>query len=283
MSESWGQPQQPGGDWSNPRSESEPGSFGPPPLDPQYGTPPPQYGGTGQQPQPQQPQYGAPQQPYGDQPQYGDTQFGAPEYGAMPPGGFGYPAPQQQKNGFAVAGFVLSITGILGIIFSALGLSRASKAGGKGRQLAIAGLVLSILFSVGWGFVGYKVSNSTALDPGCTAAENSFRSMLSTIETDENKLTTDASGSDSSAMQADLGKFTTDVQNIKSALDSALTQAKHQSVKDKIQAMDDDINTVLTGLQSIQSGDTSQLSDFEAAAGRLGPDGTALDDICSSL
>jgi hypothetical protein len=301
VSESWGQ-QQPGGDWSNPRGESEPGSFAPPPVDPQYGTPPPQYGGTGQQPQqPEQPQpygggtpqYGAPQQPYGDQqpqygapPQYGSPEYGAPQYGSVPPpgpGGYGYPAPPPQKNGFAVAGFVLSITSILGIIFSALGLSRASKIGGKGRQLAIAGIVLSVLFGVLWGVVGYKVANSTALDPGCTAAENSFRSMLSTIQTDETKLTNDASGSNANAMQSDLAKFTTDVQSIKSALDSALNQAQHQSVKDKIQAMDTDINTVLTGLQSIQQGDTSQLSAFEAAAGRLGPDGTALDNICSSL
>jgi hypothetical protein len=54
-------------------------------------------------------------------------------------------------------------------------------------------------------------------------------------------------------------------------------------VKDKIQTMDTDVATVLSGLKSIQNGDTGQLSEFTAAANRLGPDGVALDNICSSL
>lgn len=278
MSESWGQPQQSGGDWSVPQGGNEPGSFGPPPVDPQYGAPAPQYGGPEQQPQ-----YGMPpQQPY-DQP---SAQFGAPppQYGGQvpPTGGYGYPMPpQNQKNGFAIAGFILSLIPILGIIFSILGLNRAGKIGGKGRGLSIAGIVLSIALIGGYTAIGVAVSNSTALDPGCTSAESAFQSMLGSIQTDESKLSSDTS--DQSAMQSDLAKFTSDVQGIKSALDSSLAKAQHQSVKDKIQAMDTDINTVLTGLQAIQSGDTSNLSDFEAAAGRLGSDGDALDNICSSL
>ncbi len=309
MSESWGQPQQqPGGDWSVPQGAQgggEQGSFGPPPMDPHYGTPSPQYGGSGQPPQPQ---YGAPQQPYGEQPHYGDQpQYGEqPQYGAPPPqygaaqpqygsapqyggpvpppgGGYGYPAPQEQKNGLAVAGFVLSITAILGLIFSILGFNRSARIGGKGRGLAVAGIVLSLLFGAGWVALGYKVANSTALDPGCTSAESAFRNMLSTIEADETKLTNDASGSDQNALQTDLAKFTTDVQGIKTALDSALAKAEHQSVKEKIQAMDTDINTVLNGLKAIQNGDVSQVTEFEAAATRLGSDGDALDKICGSL
>lgn len=282
MSESWGQPQQPGGDWSVPQGGNEPGSFGPPPVDPQYGAPAPQYGGY-EQPQQQPPQYGMPpQQPY-EQP---TAQFGAPPQfgGQVPPtGGYGYPMPpQDQKNGFALAGLILSFTVVLGAIFSALGLGRAGKIGGKGKGLAVAGLVLSILFGIGWGvLISKAVANSTALDPGCTSAESAFQSMLGSIQTDESKLSSDSS--DQTAMQADLAKFTTDVQGIKSALDSSLAKAQHQSVKDKIQAMDTDINTVLTGLKAIQNGDTSSLSDFEAAAGRLGSDGTDLDNVCSSL
>ena len=271
MSDPWGQPQQPqGGDWSVPQG-GEPGSgtFAPPPDVPQHGAPAPQYGA----PQQPQPPYGAPQPQYGTQPQFG---------GPMPPGGYGYPiAPQEQKNGFAVAGFVLSVTVILGIIFSILGLSRAGQIGGKGKGLAIAGLVLSIAIGGGYAAIAVAVSKSTALDPGCTSAESSFQSILSKVQTDESKLSAD--GSDATAMRADLTAFTGDIQTMKSALDSSLTQAQHQSVKDKIQAMDTDLNTVLTGLQALQSGDTSQLSAFEAAAGRLGGDGTALDNVCSAL
>mgnify|MGYP006281257871 CR=1 FL=1 len=69
------------------------------------------------------------------------------------------PAPQvnpyaqpPKTNGMAVAGFVLSIlycTAVLGLIFSAVALYQISKnpnQGGKG--LAIAGLVLGIIFTI---------------------------------------------------------------------------------------------------------------------------------------
>lgn len=58
------------------------------------------------------------------------------------------PAPER-ANGMAIAGFVCSFfsyTAVLGVIFSAIGLSRANRsATRKGRGLAIAGLVISIV------------------------------------------------------------------------------------------------------------------------------------------
>lgn len=61
------------------------------------------------------------------------------------------PAPEP-ANGMAIAGFVCSFFfQVLGIIFSAIGLSRANKsATRKGRGLAIAGLVISIVSLVIW-------------------------------------------------------------------------------------------------------------------------------------
>lgn len=50
-------------------------------------------------------------------------------------------------SGFAIAGFILSLlpyTAILGIIFSAIGLSATSNNKKRGRGLAIAGLVIGI-------------------------------------------------------------------------------------------------------------------------------------------
>jgi len=285
VSDPWGQPpQQQSGDWSVPQNGGESGSLAPPPVDPQYGAPAPQYGAPQQPPQygvPPQPQYGEPQPQYGDpQAQYGapPPQFGGP----VPPGGYGYPvAPQQQKNGFAVAGFVLSLLPLLGLIFSILGLVRAGKVGGKFKGLAIAGIVLSVVIGGGYTAIAVAVSNSTALDPGCTSAESSFSSMLGKLQTDESKLNSDSSNA--SAMQADLTTFTADIQSVKTSLDSSMTQAQHQSVKDKIQAMDTDLNTVLTGLKAIENGDTSNLAEFKAAAGRLQSDGDALDSVCTSL
>ncbi len=62
---------------------------------------------------------------------------------------------QQQSNGCATAGFVLSLIGffisftfilqLLGLIFSIVGLAKASKLNGTGRGLAITGLIFAIL------------------------------------------------------------------------------------------------------------------------------------------
>lgn len=66
---------------------------------------------------------------------------------------------EQLKNGMATAGFVLALVTIflgwipvlgwiiwlLGLIFSSVGLAKAKKVGGKGKGLAIAGLVISLI------------------------------------------------------------------------------------------------------------------------------------------
>ena len=94
-----------------------------------------------------------------DQWNYGGSQEPAPpaQQPYYPPQAYGVP-PQAQGNGMAVAGMVLGIIslvffwghifcwipGILAIIFSALGLKK-SKVVGKGRGMAMAGLITSII------------------------------------------------------------------------------------------------------------------------------------------
>ena len=65
---------------------------------------------------------------------------------------------QTGTNGFSIAGLVLSLVSIflgftivlpiLGIVFSAIGMSKAKKIGGTGRGMGIAGLVISIILLV---------------------------------------------------------------------------------------------------------------------------------------
>ncbi|MBI9052209.1 MAG: hypothetical protein JEY96_00235 [Bacteroidales bacterium] len=66
---------------------------------------------------------------------------------------------EQLKNGMATAGFVLAlitvffgwipvlgwIIWLLGLIFSSIGLAKAKKLEGKGKGLAIAGLIISLI------------------------------------------------------------------------------------------------------------------------------------------
>jgi hypothetical protein len=101
------------------------------PVDPQdpYGQSP--YGGySGDPNDPNNPyRYGPPE----PQPQYGQY----PYWGQQPPPG---------TNGMAIAGFVLAFFCTpLGIVFSAVGLNQTNRTGQKGRGLAIAGLVISIV------------------------------------------------------------------------------------------------------------------------------------------
>jgi FtsH-binding integral membrane protein len=59
----------------------------------------------------------------------------------------------RKTNGFAIAGFVLSLlgcTGLLGLIFSAISLSQFKKDPNQdGKALAIAGLIIGIIDVVG--------------------------------------------------------------------------------------------------------------------------------------
>ncbi len=129
--------------WLN--DDTEPG-FGAPGA-PGYGAP--GYGAPG---------YGA--SGYGT-PGYGAPGYGAPGYGtpdaSAPPGGYPQQAYQQfvvpqntGVNGFAIAGFILSLIGVvlLGLIFSIVGLVQVRRRSQRGKGLAIAGLVLSGLWLV---------------------------------------------------------------------------------------------------------------------------------------
>jgi hypothetical protein len=78
------------------------------------------------------------------------------------------PGPQRgRRNGFAIAAFVLGLVGasILGLIFAIVALGQIRRSRQRGKGLAIAGLVLSLI----WGAVsvGYLVLHS----PGAPAKQ----------------------------------------------------------------------------------------------------------------
>lgn len=110
---------------TNPYGESQYGA----PQQPQAQQPNPyaqEYGYAGQQPY-TQPAYGqAPQQPYGQ------TYAGQPYY------------LQDRWNGMAIAGFVCSfLFSIVGLVLSIIGYNQTKKTGEKGKELALAGIIIS--------------------------------------------------------------------------------------------------------------------------------------------
>ena len=147
---------------------------------PQYGaTPQPQaqqpnpyaqeYGYAGQQ-QYTQPGYGqAPQQPYGQQP-YGQQPY------AQQPAAY----PQDRWNGMAIAGFVCSfLFSIVGLVLSIIGYNQTKKTGEKGKELALAGIIISglsivmtIVMIIAFVVIGVSVAG-VALDE-IDATRNSY-------------------------------------------------------------------------------------------------------------
>ncbi|WP_165969182.1 DUF4190 domain-containing protein [Actinomadura sp. KC06] len=89
------------------------------------------------------------------------------------PPGFEPPSYEGKTNGAAIAAFVtglLGCFGVLGIIFGIVALKQIGERGGKGRGLAIAGIILSCLWIVAGvaGFLlrGSDSGSSTSDDPG---------------------------------------------------------------------------------------------------------------------
>lgn len=127
------------------------GVASPPPGHPQpYPSGPPRpYPSGHPQPYPGQPTTAYPQvPPYGATPPPGYGPYGPPGYG---PGGYGpgYAAPPKQ-DGFAVAGFILSLLGgsVLAIIFGIMGIRRTRDGRAKGRGMAIAAVVIGPIWLV---------------------------------------------------------------------------------------------------------------------------------------
>lgn len=77
----------------------------------------------------------------GQPPPYGQYPYGQPGYPPPPPNYGG-----GRTNGMCIAGFVLAFfCSILGLIFSIIGLNQAKTRNERGQGFAIAGIVISVL------------------------------------------------------------------------------------------------------------------------------------------
>ena len=178
--------------------DTQPGNWGPPPPAGSYQ--PPSYtrpSGVPQSPAHQysadpnapQPPYGQPYgaQPYGD-PNFAGQPYGQP-YGAQPgwqeqqygyPGYDPYGEPPRRGNGMAVAGFVLSfIFGLLGLIFSIIGLRKSREPGRTGRGLSIAGIVISVVNILAGILIAANLNSSSTLPASSSDTTNASGSSAS--------------------------------------------------------------------------------------------------------
>jgi Domain of unknown function (DUF4190)/Septum formation len=103
---------------------------------------------------PQNPQY--PPQQYNPQGQYGQPDPYAQPPGQYPPPGSQWATqtpPPSGTNGFAVASLIFGILGgiLFGLIFGFVALGQIKKRNQKGRGMAIAGIVLSLVWTLACG------------------------------------------------------------------------------------------------------------------------------------
>jgi phosphotransferase system glucose/maltose/N-acetylglucosamine-specific IIC component len=170
-----------------------------------------------------------------------------------PPGQPGYPPapPQQQRgtSGLAITGFILAfLIAPVGFILSLIAIFQTGAAKAKGRGLAIAGVIISLVIMVGIGSIIYAISRSTVADPGCVAGKEAILSAPK--EPDQKAL-----------------------QGMVDDLNAAAAKAKHDDVRNAMKALADDYTSLLNG---IKSGKVPP-----GIIDKVGTDGQKIDDLCT--
>jgi hypothetical protein len=169
-----------------------------------------------------------------------------------PPGQPVYPpAPPQQRgfSGLAITGFILAfLIAPLGFILSLIAVFTTGAAKARGRGLAIAGVVISLIVMVGVGSLIFAVSKSTVADPGCISGKEAILNAPS--QPDEKAL-----------------------QGMIDDLNAAAAKAKHSDVRDAMKALANDYTTLLSGIKS--GNPPASIID------KIGADGQKIDDLCT--
>ncbi|NUR24804.1 MAG: hypothetical protein HOV83_02965, partial [Catenulispora sp.] len=150
----------------------------------------------------------------------------APE--PMPAYGYGYGYPPAEPVGtssVAIVALCLFWVPLAGLVLSIIGMVKTAKGRARGRGLAIAALVLSILVTAGVGiFAAVVGSKPSVLDPGCTDGKKAVTEQSKRIVADK----------------ADEAKVRADFQKLLDELAKAAGDSKRDDVRTVVQAVHDD-------------------------------------------
>ncbi len=155
--------------------------------------------------------------------------------GQYPP--YGEPAaPPKTTNGLSVAGLILAfLVAPIGFILSLIGLIQAGRRGQKGKGLAVAGLIVSLLIMGGTTAIIVAVASNTNIttvaDPGCTSGKDI---LLNQPSLDANNLT----------------KVKSDFQKMADGLNAAAAKANNSDVKAAMTAVADDYTQLVKGIDT---------------------------------
>lgn len=170
-----------------------------------------------------------------------------------PPGQPGYapPAPVESRrtSGLAITGFILAfLIAPLGFILSLIAIFQTGAAKAKGRGLAVAGVIISLVLMIGGASIVYALSKSTIADPGCVAGKEAI--LNSPQQPDEKSL-----------------------QGMIDDLNAAAAKAKHDDVRKAMTALASDYKSLLDGMK------TGKLPD--GIVDKVTADGQKIDDLCT--
>ena len=176
---------------------------------------------------PGQPYSAVPGQPYGTSP----SPFGLPMAPMMAPT---MGPPVARSNGVATAAIIFAFfVPLVGLILGIVGIGRSREAGGTGRGLSIAAIVMSIVMMAIGGFVLFGALGGPAkvaerLNPGCVSAEGYFSTFEAKVQADStdpvavkadlqaavDELTKDAAESTNTVAKVAILKLSGDIQII---------------------------------------------------------------------
>ncbi len=171
------------------------------------------------------------------------------------------PDGQRGTSGLAIAGLVLAfLAAPIGFVLSLVALFQTGKGRQKGRGLAVAGVVVSVLAMVSVGVVVAIVVNtvgdkvSTIADPGCTTGK--------------------AAVLDNAAKMSDPASVRDGLQATVDGLASAEAKAKHDDVRNAVKTLGEDYQQLL---QAIDAGTVPP----EGLQDKIDADAETFDGLCT--
>jgi uncharacterized protein HemX len=188
---------------------------------------------------------------------------GTPEPGTPEPAEPTAPETSSQRNGLAIAGFILAIVAFpVGLVLSLIALVQTFRRNQKGKVLAVLGTVISLaeltVLVVALGFVVGTVSQnaSTLLDPGCTQGKAVILENDQAPETEDPEV------------------LIQQMDELVAGLDEAAAQAKSDEVRAALLALRDDYAELSEDLSEGTMPEPGYMQ-------RVLEHGNAIDELCT--
>jgi hypothetical protein len=204
--------------------------------------------------------------------------------GPYGPGPYGYaPIAPKPTNGIALAGAITCFVPIVGLVLSIIGRVRARVLQGAGKTAGTVGIVLSLIFSGGYGALIVVLGDSTGADPGCITAEADARSLDSAINADEQAVNTAKQSGDQGQLNTALQKFLDDLSHMGTEEQADAAKARHANVQVAITKVSTDISKFETDAKQYFGGDSNVQATVQQDAQDMQADGNALDSLCGDF